>query len=105
MKTQSTVRPEQFTINDLGKKKEIKLCENIVEIVNEDGETLYEYDMELQTISKDTNLIGALIHLKYSYDDELALLNKGLLDSQDIEYVAYRDYVLQVKAYKLNEGA
>ena len=105
MKSQSTVRPEQFTINDLGKKKEIKLCENIVEIINEDGETLYEYDMELQTISKDTNLIGALIHLKYTYDDELALLNKGLLDNQNIDYIAYRNYVLQVKAYKINEGA
>ena len=99
MKTQSTVRPEQFTINDLGKKKEIKLCENIVEIVNEDGETLYEYDMELQTISKDTNLIGALIHLKYSHDDELALLNKGLLDNRDVEYIKYRDYVQEVKMY------
>jgi len=105
MKSQSTVRPEQFKINDLGKKKEIKLCENITEVVNEDGEILYEYDMELQTISKDTNLIGALIHLKYLYDDELALLNKGLLDNQNVDYIAYRNYVLQVKAYKLNREA
>ncbi len=56
MKTQSTVRPKQFTINDLGKKQEIKLCENIVEITNEDGDLLYEYDMELQTILKGANL-------------------------------------------------
>jgi len=99
MKTQSTVRPKQFTINDLGKKQEIKLCENIVEITNEDGDLLYEYDMELQTILKGANLTGALIHLKYTYDDEISLLNKGLLDNLDIEYVAYKDYVAQVKNY------
>ena len=99
MKTQSTVRPEQFTINDLGKKKEIKLCENIVETQNEDGETIYEYDMKLETIGKDDNLIGAFIHLKYNYDDEISLLNKGLLDNQDVEYIKYRDYVQEVKMY------
>ena len=99
MKTQSTVRPEQFTINDLGKKREVKLCYNIEQTSNEDGEIIFVYDMELHTVSRDINSISALVNLKYDYNDELALLNKGITDSADIEYVAYRNYVAEIKNF------
>jgi len=99
MKTQSTVRPEQFTINDLGKKREVKLCYNIEQTSNEDGEIIFVYDMELHTVSRDINSISALVNLRYDYNDELALLNKGITDSADVEYVAYRNYVAEIKNF------
>ena len=99
MKTQSTIRPEQFTINDLGKKREVKLCYNIEQTSNEEGDIIFVYDMELHTVSRDINSISALVNLRYSHDDEMALLNKGITDSADTEYVAYRDYVLEIKNF------
>ena len=99
MKTQSTVRPEQFTINDLGKKREVKLCYNIEQTSNEEGDIIFVYDMELHTVSSDVNSISALVNLRYSPDDEIALLNKGITDSADTKYVAYRDYVLEIKNF------
>jgi hypothetical protein len=99
MKTQSTVRPNKFKINDLGRFKEVILCENIIETQNEEGDTLYEYDMTMETTQSQTrdDLIADLIHLKYTYDQEIALLNKGLQDVNNIEYIAYRDYVNECK--------
>lgn len=99
MKTQSTVRPNKFKINDLGRFKEVILCENIIETQNEDGDTLYEYDMFMATTQSQMrdDLIADLIHLKYTYDHEIALLNKGLQNAQDIEYLAYRQYVSECK--------
>jgi hypothetical protein len=99
MKTQSTVKPDKFKINDLGRFKEVILCENIIETQNEEGDTLYEYDMTMATTQSQTrdDLIADLIHLKYTYDQEIALLNKGLQDVNNIEYIAYRDYVNECK--------
>lgn len=99
MKTQSTFKPNKFKINDLGRFKEVILCENIIETQNEEGDTLYEYDMTMATTQSQTrdDLIADLIHLKYTYDQEIALLNKGLLDNQNQEYIAYRDYVNECK--------
>jgi len=99
MKAQSTIRPERFKIIDLGIKKELVLCENINEITNEENEILYAYDMTMQTVGSHSNVIADLIHLKYTYDDELSLLNKGLLDSQNQSYITYRDYVNDVKLF------
>lgn len=39
----------------------------------------------------------SLIRAKYSIDDEIALTNKGIADSTNAEYVAYRAYVSQCK--------
>ena len=99
MKTQSTIKPNKFKINDLGRFKEVILCENIIETQNEDGDTLYEYDMSMATTQSQTrdDLIADFVHLKYTYDQEIALLNKGLQDINNIEYVAYRDYVFECK--------
>ena len=99
MKTQSTIKPNKFKINDLGRFKEVILCENIIETQNEDGDTLYEYDMIMATTQSQTrdDLIADFINLKYTYDQEIALLNKGLQDINNIEYVTYRDYVFECK--------
>ena len=55
--------------------------------------------MVLKTVHKGSNLTAELIHLKYSHDNELSLLNKGLLDNSDIEYLNYREYVNEVKSF------
>lgn len=104
MKTQSTVKPNKFKINSLGGFKEVILCENIIETQNEEGDTLYEYDMTLAKTKSQTrdDLISDLIHLKYSYDQELALINKGLQDVNNVEYVEYRNFVETCKS-KANE--
>ena len=98
MKAQSNVKPIEFILNDLGKKKEIVLCENITEFTNDDG-LFYEYDMTLVTavINNRDDLIVALVRCKYSIDDEFAVLNKGIANSQDTEYLVYRDYVAWCK--------
>ena len=98
MKAQSNVKPDTFTLNDLGKKKEIILCENITEFTNDDG-LFYEYDMTLVTavINNRDDLIVALVRCKYSIDDEFAVLNKGIADNTNAEYIAYRDYVTWCK--------
>ncbi|MCK9577339.1 MAG: hypothetical protein M0R51_15655 [Clostridia bacterium] len=101
MKTQSTIKPDKFKIKDLGKVKEIMLCENITETQNEEGDTIYEYDMVMVTTKSTTRdeIISDLVHLKYTYDNEIALLNKGLKNAQDIEYIAYRNYVDECKYF------
>ena len=98
MKAQSNIKPDTFTLNDLGKKKEIILCENITEFTN-DGGLFYEYDMTLVTalINNRDDLIVALVRCKYSIDDEFAVLNKGIADNTNTEYIAYRDYVTWCK--------
>jgi hypothetical protein len=101
MKTQSTIRPNKFKINDLGRFKEVILCENIIETQNEEGGTLYEYDMSMITTQSQTrdDLIADFVHLKYTHDQEIALLNKGLQDVNDVEYIAYRNYVSECKVF------
>ena len=39
-----------------------------------------------------------LIRRKYSVDDEYAVLNKGITDTSDADYVAYRAYIAECKA-------
>ena len=99
MKTQSTVRPERFTINDLGKNREVTLCYNIEETTNKENEIMFAYDMIMHTVDKEINLISALVNLKYSYDDEIALLSKGIFDNTDIEFIEYRNYVSEIKMF------
>lgn len=42
--------------------------------------------------------VPELIREKYSKDDEYDCINKGITDSTNTEYVAYRNYVSQCKA-------
>ena len=38
-----------------------------------------------------------LIRQKYSVDDEYDVLNKGIADASDTDYVAYRAYIAECK--------
>ncbi len=79
---------------------ELLLCENIIESVKE-GKIIFTYDMTLilskyQTLDE---IKGGLVRLKYNQDEEFALINKGILDSEDAKYLAYRSYVETCKNY------
>ena len=60
---------------------------------------MFAYDMIMHTVDKEINLISALVNLKYSYDDEIALLSKGIFDNTDIEFIEYRNYVSEIKMF------
>jgi hypothetical protein len=45
-----------------------------------------------------------LIRQKYSVNDEYGVLNKGIADASDADYVAYRAYVAECKAKAKTEG-
>jgi hypothetical protein len=99
MKSQSNIKPLTFRMNDLGGFKELILCENITQFTNQDNEIMYEYDMTLLTTKSQTrdNLIADLVSMKYTKDEELALINKAIGDITNAEYIAYREYVAWCK--------
>ena len=108
-KTQSTVQPEKFLINELlNGELELSLCENIVEVerVNDiNGEELvekvYEYNLTLEVhkIKSYEELASAFVSLKYSYGDEFALMRKGSANQYDEEYLTYLSYVNDCKSF------
>ena len=57
--------------------------------------TVYESELTHITtsITRRDEMISALIRLRYTQDAEFALINKGILNAQDPEYVVYRAYV------------
>lgn len=98
-RTHSTTLPNKFWHNPLGKKVEIVLHENIEEVIK-DGEVSYESDMSFGLVNNTRDdIISGFIRLKYSVDKEFALTNKGLADQTNEEYLAYRNYVAEVKTY------
>lgn len=106
IKTQSTVRPDKFSVNALGADSyELSLCENIVEteqVIEMNGENVaekfYEYNLTLEVhkIKSYDELASALVSLKYSYGNEFALMKK---DPNDEEYVNYISYVNDCKSF------
>ena len=62
----------------------------------------YSYYTYTGSISSYEELITILIHLRYSIDDELSLVSKGMLDLTDKEYTNYRDYVNECKTTAKN---
>lgn len=62
-----------------------------------DGDiTQDEYDTLIQ--EQYNSRVVELIRAKYSINDEYALINKGIADASDADYVAYRAYVAECKA-------
>ena len=103
MKNETNVQPTRLSYRQLsGNLYEVELNENITteERTHEDiTETIYISDRYSSVViveSKDDLIVG-LIRLKYSQNDEYALINKGIVNNQDIEYLAYRDYVEECK--------
>lgn len=105
MKNETTIQPIRLSYRKLsGSLYEVELNENIVqsERTHEDiTETIYTSDRFANIIEVNSNddIIVGLIRLKYSQNDEYALLNKGIANNQDIEYLTYREYVEEVKEF------
>ena len=66
-----------------------------------DGEEVTVYESELThittSITRRDEMISALIRLRYTQDAEFALINKGIQNSEDVEYKAYRSYTALCK--------
>lgn len=100
--TLSYIKPEEFTYIklfnnnvDLTYIENCKLAENTVA---EDTIVPFSFDkyQAIRTVFTYDELVAALIELKYSLADEIALNRKAVTDK---EYVAYIDYVNKCKNY------
>ena len=113
IKNESTQVPDDTAIRHLsGTIYEIIGNENVtpkLKIQNGEEITVYESDLTHITTIIETrdDIIVALIRLRYTQDAEFAVINKGIADKLDSEYVAYRDYVILCKQQSLvyYEGA
>lgn len=68
--------------------------ENTVENV-----TVFEHDLYTSAVIAGSyaEFIAEVIHVRYSADDETALVNKGIEDKTNPEYVEYRKFAEAVK--------
>jgi hypothetical protein len=104
-KSETMVVPDDLEIRNLGKDVyEIVKNDNITSYQKDfDGEmaTVYEMDKVIirAKIKTRSEAIVAFIRARYTQDDEYAVINKGIADKQDPEYIAYRDYVSECKEY------
>ncbi len=104
IKNQSTSSPQDLQVRKLsGNLYEFIGHENIVPTtIERDDEQVTVYNSNMTHITSYINsrdeMISALIRLRYTQDAEFALINKGILNAQDVEYVAYRNYVTICKA-------
>lgn len=109
MKNETTQQPIRLSYRQLsGDLYEVELNENITQTErqhNDITETIYISDRYASVVKVNTNadLIVGLIRLKYSQNDEYALINKGIENSQDIEYIAYRKFVSECKGVINND--
>jgi len=100
---ESNMIPDDLLVKNLGG--------GVYEIVNNENVQVFEKSNEgvveqfyksdktilTTTIKNKGDAIVALIRLKYSQDDEYSLLNKGIANSENVEYLEYRDYVALCK--------
>ena len=99
IKNQSTSSPQELQVRKLsGNLYEFIGHQNITqETVIRDDEQVTVYNSDMTHITSHINsrdeMISALIRLRYTQDAEFALINKGIQNAEDVEYVAYRDYV------------
>lgn len=98
--------PQQFDINHLfGNLYELTHTDSAKKVTVTDHEsdkkhTEYEYNLYLETVSVSNyeEMVSALVALKYTPGDEIALMRKGIANSEDAEYAAYIAYVADCKA-------
>lgn len=103
--------PQHFKVSQLSAKDlfDVQIAENIHEVtrqrrkrgsVNEmEDVTQYEYNLYNAAVKANDygSFIAGIIHLKFSEDDEIALMNKGIADKENAEYVDYRAFVAEIK--------
>jgi len=103
IKQESTQVPDDIAIRHLsGTIYELIGNENVTPKQKVlDGEEVTVYESELThittSITRRDEMISALIRLRYTQDDEFALINKGIQNSEDVEYKAYRSYAALCK--------
>ena len=103
IKNQSTSIPQDLQVRKLsGNIYEFIGHTNITqEVITRDDEQVTVYNSDMVHITTRINsrdeMISALIRLRYTQDDEFALINKGIQNSNDVEYKAYRSYVALCK--------
>lgn len=101
--THSNIRPQELKVQVYGNKIEISTAWNIIEV--DEG---FEFEHKIKIVNKTTreDLIAHLIHLRYNQDAEFSLVNKGIQNHLNGEYVSYRNYVelCKVKATEIFEG-
>lgn len=105
MKSNSNIRPE--TLSPLGNGK-WHYNYNVVEgtRTDPDGNTSPSFDYDTAVIVGEPNyakIVTAIISERYSKDDELALTNKGIEDSANADYIAYREWVNEIKTMVKND--
>lgn len=104
IKNQSTSSPQELQVRKLsGNIYEFIGHQNITqEIIIRDDKQVTVYNSDTTHITSHINsrdeMISALIRLRYTQDAEFALINKGIENSMNVEYVAYRDYVTLCKS-------
>lgn len=109
----SRTSPERFEIEPLSEGVfDVRISENIKEVTRQrrkrgadnatEERTEYEHDLYTAVVrAKDYgSFIAGIVHMKYSSDDETALINKGIADSTNAEYVAYREFVYKAVAVR-----
>lgn len=101
--------PAQFNMSKLKSGEYVlTLTEDVtpITVYDNNGETTtthteYEYTefTSVSEIDGYESAVGALVQLKYSKDDEIALIHKGMDEKTNEEYVAYRNYTYNCKVY------
>jgi hypothetical protein len=105
MKSNSNTRPA--TLLNLGNGK-WHYNYNVVEGTRTDPDggasPSFDYDTAVIDGMPDYGkIVTAIISERYSKDDELALTNKGIEDNTNADYVAYREWVNDVKKTVKND--
>ena len=104
IKNQSTSSPQEMQVRHLsGNLYEFIGHENIVPTtIERDDKQVTVYDSDMTHITARINsrdeMISALIRLRYTQDAEFALINKGILNPLNEEYVTYREFVTLCKS-------
>jgi len=99
IKQESTQVPDDTAIRHLsGTIYELIGNENVTpkqKVLDGEEVTVYESDLTHITtsITRRDDMISALIRLRYTQDAEFALINKGIQNPLNEEYVSYRNYV------------
>jgi hypothetical protein len=91
--------PVDFQVRNLGGSYYEMLQNQNVTKEEGNDRVIYRSDTVLQTVNVTTRSEGivAFIRMKYSQDNEFALINKGIINSLDIDYQNYRQYVVWCK--------
>ncbi len=103
IKSEATSLPQEIQIRKLsGNLYEFIGNHNITsKQIQRDSETVTIYESDLVHITSKVesrdDMIVALIRLRYTQDTEFAVINKGIANSLDSDYVSYRGYVEMCK--------